>query len=61
MPVSRIFVIPLILAAPLAPISVQAKSIGTSVQSVAGVTCSLPESDAEALVILSNYYPNRRK
>jgi hypothetical protein len=25
----------------------------------AGPTCNLPESDAEALVILSNYYPNR--
>src|SRR5687768_2852587 len=59
MPVSRIFVITLILAVLLVPMSAQAKSIGTSVQSVAGVTCNLPESDAEALVILSNYYPNR--
>jgi len=24
-----------------------------------GVDCGLPESDAEALVILNNYYPNR--
>jgi predicted Zn-dependent protease len=24
-----------------------------------GVTCNLPESDAEALVILNNFYPNR--
>jgi predicted Zn-dependent protease len=59
MRVRRIFVISLILALLLVPISVQAKSIRTSVQSVAGVTCNLPESNAEALVILSNYYPNR--
>lgn len=56
MRVGRIFVIVLILAA-FMPMSVQAKSMGVSVQSVAGVSCSLPESDAEALVILSNYYP----
>jgi hypothetical protein len=30
---------------------------GPSVQSTAGVTCTLPESNAEGLVILSNYYP----
>jgi hypothetical protein len=24
-----------------------------------GATCSLPESDAEALVILNTFYPNR--
>ena len=40
------------LAALLSPLSAQAAPKGGS-----GVTCNLPESDAEALVILSNYYP----
>ena len=40
------------LAALLSPLSAQAAPKGGS-----GVTCNLPESDAEALVILSNFYP----
>src|SRR5918994_5471595 len=40
------------LAALLSPLSAQAAPKGGS-----GPTCNLPESDAEALVILSNYYP----
>jgi hypothetical protein len=50
---------PSVLAALLVPMSVQAKSIGPSTLNQFEPTCSLPESDAEALVILSNYYPNR--
>jgi Spy/CpxP family protein refolding chaperone len=40
------------LAALLSPLSAQAAP-----KSASGTTCHLPESDAEALVILSNYYP----
>jgi hypothetical protein len=40
------------LAALFSPLSAQAAPNGGS-----GVTCNLPESDAEALEILSNYYP----
>ena len=57
MHMKRIFVVTLILAALLVPMSVQAKSSGMAVRSQTGVTCNLPESNAEALVILSNYYP----
>ncbi len=39
------------LAALLSPLSAQAAPKGGS-----GATCNLPESDAEALVILNNYY-----
>jgi hypothetical protein len=44
-----------ILLAIASPLSAQAKSPGSSDKS--GITCKLPESDAEALLILSNYYP----
>ena len=54
---TKILIIVLILAALLVPASVQAKTFTSSPQQVEGVTCNLPESDAEALVILSNYYP----
>ena len=47
----------LVLPALVMPYSVQAKAADSSVRGVPGVSCSLPESDAEALVILSNYYP----
>jgi hypothetical protein len=57
MRIGRIIFVVFILVAFMMPMSVQAKSMESSVQSVAGVSCSLPESDAEALVILSNYYP----
>ena len=42
------------LAALLSPLSAQAVPKGGSYP-----TCNLPESNAEALVILNNYYPNR--
>jgi hypothetical protein len=42
------------LAALLSPLLAQAAPKGGN-----GVTCTLPESNAEALVILNNYYPNR--
>ena len=58
MRLKRMFVVVLIVAALLVPMSVQAKG-ESSTRSVPGVTCTLPESNAEALVILSNYYPNR--
>jgi hypothetical protein len=57
MRIQRIFITIFILAALLVPMSVQAKSIEASPRAVEGVTCQLPESNAEALVILSNYYP----
>jgi predicted Zn-dependent protease len=41
----------------LVPTSAHAKSSGISVQGQFEPTCNLPESDAEALVILNNYYP----
>jgi hypothetical protein len=54
----RIFIVVIVLAALVVPMSVQAKGNGpTQSQSVSGVSCGLPESNAEALVILSNYYP----
>jgi hypothetical protein len=40
-----------VLVAMLSPLAANAQ------QPAEGVTCTLPESDAEALVILSNYYP----
>ena len=54
---TKILIIVLILAALLVPASVQAKPLSSPPQQVEGVTCNLPESNAEALVILSNYYP----
>lgn len=59
MRMKRILVVALILAALLAPTSAGAKSVQTAPNAVEGVTCNLPESDAEALVLLNNYYPNR--
>lgn len=54
----RIFIVALVVAALLVPTAVGAKGNGgTSVQSVSGVSCGLPESNAESLVILNNYYP----
>jgi len=40
-----------VLVAMLSPLAANAQ------EPAEGVTCTLPESDAEALVILSNYYP----
>ena len=59
MQMKRILITFFIFAALLVPTSVQAKSVEPSVRAPQGVTCNLPESDAEALVILSNYYPKR--
>ena len=60
MRIQRIFITIFILAALLVPMSVQAKGRSPSTDSNgSGATCNLPESNAEALVILSNYYPNR--
>jgi hypothetical protein len=44
-----------ILVALVSPLSAQAGPRGSGGGS--GVTCNLPESDAEALVILNNFYP----
>jgi predicted Zn-dependent protease len=43
-----------VLTALFLPLSAQAVAAESG-----GVSCGLPESDAEALVILNNYYPNR--
>jgi hypothetical protein len=40
-----------VLVAMLSPLAANAQ------EPAEGVTCTLPESDAEALVILNNYYP----
>lgn len=54
----RTYIIVFILAALLVPTSAQAKSISTQpIRAVTSVDCGLPESDAESLVILNNYYP----
>ena len=54
----KVSIIVFILAALLVPSSVQAKSISAiPMRSETGVTCTLPESNAEGLVILNNYYP----
>lgn len=61
MRVVRIFIAALVLAALLVPMSVLAKPKAPDTQnvqaSVGGVDCGLPESNAESLFILSNYYP----
>lgn len=54
----RTCIIVFILAALLVPSSVQAKTTEAQpIRTQTGISCTLPESDAEALVILSNYYP----
>ena len=58
MRIQRTFLIVIVLVALLVPISVQAKSNeGSIVSQGRGPSCHLPESNAEGLVILSNYYP----
>jgi hypothetical protein len=54
-PRSIVVIVVGMLLALTSPMSAQAAPPGSSDQS--GITCSLPESNAEALVILSNYYP----
>ena len=54
----RILIVVLVIAMLAVPLSVGAKGKGgTGSQSVSGVSCGLPESNAEGLVILNNYYP----
>ena len=58
MRIKRILIIVFILAALAVPMSAQAKAGGASpAREVVGIDCGLPESNADALVILSNYYP----
>ncbi|HSL30386.1 MAG TPA: hypothetical protein VK900_14395, partial [Anaerolineales bacterium] len=65
MPVRRVTVnlivlAALVLSAVMLPTSAQAKPPapgGSQASSAASITCNLPESNAEALEILSNYYP----
>lgn len=61
MSVRRLTVVFVILAALLVtPVGVQAGpggNGGRATRGASGPTCSLPESNAEALVILNNYYP----
>lgn len=53
----RILMVALLLAMLVTPMSAQAQSERAAQTSVTGIDCGLPESDAESLVILSNYYP----
>lgn len=59
MPIQRSLVVLAILVALIAPLSAQSAPRGSSGGGSAssGVSCNLPESNAEALVILNNYYP----
>jgi hypothetical protein len=61
MSLRRLIVVLSVLAMLLAPTTVLAGNGkgrgGPSASAVTEPTCSLPESDAEALVLLSNYYP----
>lgn len=56
---SNRFVVLFILAALLASLSASASPRSAAAQSSDFPTCDLPESNAEGLVILNNYYPNR--
>jgi hypothetical protein len=54
----KISIIVLILAALLLPASAQAKAAAAlPIGTITGIDCGLPEANAEALVILNNYYP----
>ena len=57
MRIRRSLLVVLIVVALLAPLSAQAGPRGASGRGGGGAGCRLPESNAEALVILSNYYP----
>ena len=59
MSIRRVLVVLSVLSMLLAPSTVLAGKGrgGPSVNAVSGVSCGLPESDADSLVILSNYYP----
>jgi len=58
---NRLAVLPgvLLLAATLLAAPAASAAPPTNVMSAAAATCDMPESDAEALVILNYYYPNR--
>ena len=58
MRIKRIVIIAIVLVALLVPMSVQARGRGPGGGGNEGpVSCNLPESNAESLYILSNYYP----
>jgi len=58
MHIKRITIIVIVLAALLVPVSVQAKPPAPGGGGGdSNITCNLPESNAESLEILSNYYP----
>ena len=57
MRLKRIFMIVLSLAVLTVPVSVQAKPPSPGGGGGGSISCNLPESNAEALEILSNYYP----
>lgn len=57
MHIKRSLMVVFILAALLVPVSVHAKPPDPSGKGKGDVSCHLPESNAEALEILSNYYP----
>ena len=52
-----IVLITTLLVTLVVPTAAQAGPRGAAPKADNGVTCNLPESDAEALVILNNYYP----
>ena len=58
MHIKRITIIVIVLAALIMPVSVQAKPPAPgSANNNSNISCNLPESNAESLEILSNYYP----
>jgi hypothetical protein len=58
MHIRKSLVVLIVLVTLFAPLSVQAAPRGpTRAQRATAPTCTLPESNAEALVILNNYYP----
>jgi hypothetical protein len=59
MSIRRLIVVLSVLAMLLAPSTVLAAKGrgGPSASAATGISCGLPESNADALVILSNYYP----
>src|SRR5687767_11893868 len=57
MQIKRMFIIVIVVAALLVPVSVQAKPPAPGGGGNNNISCNLPESNAESLEILSNYYP----
>ena len=53
----RTIIVVFMLAVVVMPHAVQAQAPSAVPRQAPGVSCSLPESNAESLVILSNYYP----